>query len=211
MIMLTTRRAFILPGVVLAALVVSCALAADQAAPSDPFSSELPKTVRQPQPRYVPTAGFYAAHLAPRMTADSRVDDVFLGAHLGDLPSSRWTSDPSVASFVERRTIRSVADAFKGYAIEQLGIDRWSLSVMGRSGGAPLAGASHAVRIRFGFSGMAPRADLLIPVAAGRVAFSADARGRMSGSFEPASSRFRLAADVDVSERTAAVKLGARF
>jgi hypothetical protein len=145
------------------------------------------------------------------MRADSSVNDVFLGAHLGDLASNRWTSDPAVAAFVERRTIRSITDAFKGYAIDQLGVDHWTLPGLGRSGGAPFGGESHVVRFRFGFSGMAPRADVLIPVAAGRVAFSADARGRISSSFEPASSKFRLSADVDASERTASIKLGARF
>ena len=58
---------------------------------------------------------------------------------------------------------------------------------------------------------MAPRADLLIPVTTGRVALSVDARGNLRAAFDPGSSRFRVAADVDVPGRTATVGLGMKF
>jgi hypothetical protein len=102
--------------------------------------------------------------------------------------------------------------ALKNYAIESLGIDRWSLRVTGR-GGSRLGPAddSRAVRFRVGFSRLAPRADLLIPVTAGRVVLSADVRGHIRTTFEPSSSKLRLAADIDVPAHTAMVRLGLQF
>jgi hypothetical protein len=67
------------------------------------------------------------------------------------------------------------------------------------------------VRLHLGFSRLAPRADLLIPIAAGRVVVSADVRGHVRTTFEPKSSTLRLAADVDVPDHTATVRLGLQF
>jgi hypothetical protein len=54
-------------------------------------------------------------------------------------------------------------------------------------------------------------ADLLIPVTAGRVVLSADVRGHVRATFEPSSSKLRLAADVDVPAHTAMVRFGLQF
>jgi hypothetical protein len=51
----------------------------------------------------------------------------------------------------------------------------------------------------------------LIPIAAGRVVVSADVRGHVRTTFEPKSSTLRLAADVDVPDHTATVRLGLQF
>jgi len=211
MTILTMRRAWTLACVVSVALI---AFAAAQAASPEVFTGDGPKVpavLRLAQPRFLVTRGFYETHLAPRMAADPRGDDVFVTARFGAPASNLWTSDPAVVALVEKRTIRSIAAAFKGYAIEQLGIDRWSFPVRGGNGGATPTGQSRGVRFHLGFSRMAPRADLLVPVAAGRVALSVDARGDLRVTFDPNSSRFRLAADIDVPEHTATVRLRVQF
>jgi hypothetical protein len=121
--------------------------------------------------------------------------------------------NPAAVDRVQKGTIRAIESAFKGYAIERLGIDRWSFPVVGGSGRgrAALADDSRGVRLHLGFSHLAPRADLLIPVTSGRLVVSADVRGRIGATFAPASSKLRLVADVDVPERTAAVSLRLRF
>lgn len=217
---LTTRRSWTLPGLLLVAL---GAFAAARAGPPEVITAsgawnprhgyglKVPKAPRPAQPRYVAALGFYEAQLVPRMSADPRADGTFVGTHLGDRGSTLWTSDPVVVDLVEKRTIRSITDAFKGYAIEQLGIDHWSLPIMGRSGRTTSTGEPRDVRLHLGFSRLAPRADLLIPVSAGRVELSVDTHGHVSTTFAPSASRFRLAADVDPSERTATVRLSARF
>jgi transposase InsO family protein len=217
---LMTRRSWTLTGLVLVAFGEFAAVRAGPPEVSaasrewnshDGYGLKVPKAPRPAQPRYIAALGFYAAQLAPRMSADYRADGTFVGEHLGDRASTLWTSDPAVIDLVEKRTIRSIADAFKGYAVERLGIDRWSIPLMGRSGRTTPTGKSDGVRFHLGFSRLAPRADFLIPVAAGRVELSVDARGHVSTTFAPASSRFRLAADVDAAERTATVGLSARF
>jgi len=82
---------------------------------------------------------------------------------------------------------------------------------MNERGRAAAADDSRAVRFHLGFSRLAPRADLLIPVTAGRVVVSADVRGHLRTTFEPNSSKLRLAADVDVPEHTATVRLSLQF
>jgi hypothetical protein len=122
-------------------------------------------------------------------------------------------TDPAALALVEKGAIRAVTGALKRYAVESLGIDRWSLRVTGRRGRDAVASAddSRGVRFHLGFSRLAPRADLLIPVRAGRVVLSADARGQVRTTFERASSRLRLAAEVDVPEHTATVRLSMQF
>jgi hypothetical protein len=143
--------------------------------------------------------------------AAERHDDTWAGTNFGVPASTVWARDPATVSLVEGHTIRSMGDAFKAYALEQLGVDRWSIPVAGRAGRAADSGPSDGVRFRFGVSRLTPRADLLIPAGSGRVALSVDARGRFRGSFEPASSKLRVVADADPSARTATVGLSARF
>jgi len=216
----TTRRAWTPACVVVIALI---AFATARAAPPEMFTAsaaqdprygdglEVPAALRLAQPRFLAARGFYQTHLAPRMPADAHSDDEAFGARLGDPASRRWTSDPAVVERVEKRTIRSIAAAFKGYVVEQVGIDHWTLPVTGRDGHTSLTGESRAVRFHFGFSRLAPRADLLIPVTAGRVALGVDARGAMRATFDASSSRLRVAADVDAPARVATVRLSVQF
>jgi hypothetical protein len=127
-------------------------------------------------------------------------------------PASRpWPGDPAAIQRVQKLGIRAIGGALKRYAVERLGIDRWSLPVTGRSEGNAVANDAPRVRFHLGFSHLAPRVDLRIPVTAGRVVVSADARGRIGTTFERTSSRLQVAADVDVRERAATVALSMRF
>ena len=189
------------------------ALALVVLAPGNGVAPTLPASMRQPVPTFSAHRGFYETELAPRMAAE-RHDDLWVGTNFGIPESTVWARDPATVSLVEGHTIRSIGDAFKGYALEQLGIDRWSFPVAGRtgrSGHVAVSGPTSGVRLRFGVSHLAPRADLLIPTSAGRVALSVDARGRFQATFEPVSSRLRFAADADVPARTASVALSAQF
>jgi len=212
---LTTRREWILPGVVLVALgVFGAARAAPPAVVSAADATE-PKrsiTARQSPPDLFARRGFYEAYLVPRLSARFRDEAAVISA---EFANSNWTSltrDPVDAARIQRLGIRALQSGLKRYAIDSLGIETWSLPLMGRRGGdnAGLANDSRGLRFHVGLS-RAPRADLLIPVAAGRVVVSGDVRGRVATTFESTSSKFRLAAHIDVPERTAAVGLSLRF
>jgi hypothetical protein len=165
------------------------------------------------QPKFSTTDEFREAYLRPRMLALFPHENTVAAADLMNPSSNPVMTDPAALALVEKGAIRAITGALKLYAIEGLGIDRWSLRVTGRSGGSRLGPAddSRGVRFHVGFSRLAPRADLLIPVAAGRVVLSADVRGHVRTTFEPGSSKLRLAADVDVPEHTATVRLGLQF
>jgi hypothetical protein len=134
-------------------------------------------------------------------------------ADLRNPSSNPVMTDPAALALVEKGAIRAITGALKNYAIEGLGIDRWSLRLKGGSGHSRVAPAdeSRGVRFHLGFSRLAPRADLQIPVTAGRVVVSADVRGHLRATFEPNSSKLRLAADVDVPEHFATVRLSLQF
>jgi hypothetical protein len=147
------------------------------------------------------------------MQAAFPLENTLATADLMNPTSNPVMTDPAALARVEKGATRAIKGALKNYAIESLGIDRWSLRVTGRNEGGRFASAddTSGVRFRLGFSRLAPRADLLIPVTTGRVVVSADVRGHVRTTFEPNSSKLRLAADVDVPEHTATVRLGVRF
>jgi hypothetical protein len=238
MTMATTRRFWTLPGVALIALVALGAFSDARAGPPDTFSAmrawdprpsqgldfKTEPTVRAKglkrpaapgrlQPKFSATDEFRKAYLTPRMLAAFPHENTVATADLLNPSSNPVMTDPAALALVEKGAIRAMTDAFKLYAIEGLGIDRWSLRVTGRNGGSRVAPAddTRGVRLHLGFSRLAPRADLLIPIAAGRVVVSADVRGHVRTTFEPKSSTLRLAADVDVPDHTATVRLGLQF
>jgi autotransporter translocation and assembly factor TamB len=161
----------------------------------------------KPAPR-----GFLEKFLAPQM--DTRLKGEFQAAeHFTNPAANPWTKDDATVARVEKGAIRATKGALKRYAIESLGIDAWSLPlVRGKATGVDaLKTASGGTRLRFGFSHLAPRAEVLIPVKAGRVSFSADALGRMSTSFEMPDSRFRVGAAVDPRAHEGTFSLGLSF
>jgi len=165
------------------------------------------------QPKFSATDEFREAYLTPRMLALFPYENTVATADLMNPSSNPVMTDPASLQLVEKGAVRAVTGALKRYAVDGLGIDRWSLRVTGRSERNRVApdDDSRAVRFRLGFSRLAPRADLLIPVTTGRVVVSVDARGHMRTTFEPNSSKLRLAADVDVPEHTATVRLNWQF
>jgi hypothetical protein len=216
MSMTTTRRSRPLAGAVLVALGAFAVARAEPVPAAAPAPATSPK--RHLAPRQLPlnfplTNRFYEAYLAPRMLALSRDENARTALSPANPMSTQPTQDPIAVARVEKRSIRVIQGALKSYAIERLGIDDWSLSMM-RSGGrnhVALSTDRGTARFRLGFSSRAPRADVLIPVAAGRVVFSADMRGRIATTFQSTSSRIRLAADIDVRGRRAAVGLNLQF
>jgi len=161
----------------------------------------------KPAPR-----GFLSKFLAPRM--DTRLDgEVSAAAHFVNPTSNPWTRDEATVSRVERTAIRATKGALKRYAIESLGIDAWSLPLFGAraSGLDALKTDSGGARLRFGFSHRAPRAEVLFPVSAGRVSFSADALGRIGTTFETPGSSLRFGASVDARAHEGAFGVTCRF
>jgi hypothetical protein len=157
------------------------------------------------------TDGFYEGYLARRVSALFGRERDVTARDFADPASRPWPGDPAAVQRVQKLGIRAIGGALKRYAVVRLGIDRWSFPVTGRSEGTAVANGSPRMRLHFGFSHLAPRADLRIPVTAGRVVVSADARGRIGTTFETTSSRLQVAAAVDVRERTATATLNMRF
>ena len=182
-----------------------------RAPPSGRSGPKSPVALLRTQPMPSRTNEFYEGYLARRMSALFSDEKQVTAAELANPASRPWTKDAATAQHFENLGIRAIGDSLQRYAVERLGIDRWSLPLTGRSRGAGGVDEAPRVRFRLGFSHLAPRVDLLIPATAGRVAVSADARGRIGTTFEPISSTLRVAAEVDVRERTATVGMSVRF
>jgi hypothetical protein len=156
--------------------------------------------------------GFYSRFLAPQMTSGLNAE-VAAAAYFASPTANPWTQDNGTVSRIERSALHATTGALKQYAIESLGIDAWSLPLFGGGGNGqhPLKTESGGTRLRFGFSHMAPRAEVLIPATHGRVAFSADARGRVATSFESATSNFRFGVSYDAPAHAGTFSLIRRF
>jgi hypothetical protein len=156
--------------------------------------------------------GFFAKYLAPRMTTGLN-GEVDAAAHFANPAANPWTRDEGTVLRVERRAIHATKGAVKRYAIESLGLDAWSLPLVRGTGTGldALRTDSGGARLLFGFSHMAPRAEVLIPVTSGRVAFSADAMGRMGVTFETPASSLRFGATVDPRAHSGGFALTSRF
>ena len=107
-----------------------------------------------------------------------------------------WTRDFGAVQRVETGAINATSKAMKRYVIDKLGLNGWSLPLGGSGGHGVAAMRTDAggTRLRFGFSHMAPRADVLIPSGnTGRVTVGLDGRGNVSAAFESVSARLRVA------------------
>lgn len=157
--------------------------------------------------------GFYEKFLAPRMTSGLN-HEVAAAAYYANPTASPWTRDNETVSRIEKGAIHATKSALKKYAVESMGIDAWSLPLFGGGGGRGLDSLkteSGGTRLRFGISHLAPRAEVLIPATHGRVAFSADARGRLATSFESTAANFRLGVSYDVPGHAGTFLLIRRF
>jgi hypothetical protein len=156
--------------------------------------------------------GFYAKYLAPRM--DSRLNAEFDAADLfATREANQWSRDDATVSRVQRGAIRATKSAVKRYAVESLGLNNWSLPLFRAHGGGigALRTDSRGPRLTFGFSHMAPRAEVLIPVASGRVGFSADALGRVGVNFQTTATGLSFGASVDPRDHSGSFGLTSRF
>ena len=156
--------------------------------------------------------GFFARYLAPRM--DIRLDGEFDAASRFANPSTNpWVRDDATVFRVQRQAIRATKSAVKRYAIESLGLNAWSLPLFRGAGTGldALRTESGGPRLLFGFSHMAPWAEVLIPVTSGRVGVSADAMGRVGINFETPASNLRFGATFDPRDHSGSFGLTSRF
>ncbi len=162
--------------------------------------------------RPITPQGFYEKFLAPRMTSGLNCE-IQAAAFFANPTANPWTQDNGTVLRIEKSAIHATTGALKQYAIESLGIDTWSLPLFGGKGSGlgALKTDSGGTRLRFGFSHLAPRAEVLIPAAHGRVAFSADARGNIATSFESVAKNFRVGVSYDVPSHSGTFSLIRRF
>jgi hypothetical protein len=181
---------------------------------ADVVSSKLPAPARI-RAKYSPLDKFGEAYLRPRMMAVFPLENTLATADLRNPSSNPVERDPATLARVQKGATRAIKGALKTYAVEGLGINRWTIRLTNREGEQQRASSPDDtrgdVRVRFGVSHLAPRADLLIPVGAGRVVVGADARGNVRTILEPGASKLRVAADYDVPGHIATVRLGVRF
>jgi hypothetical protein len=163
------------------------------------------------QPKTEPTS-FFARFFSPRMDAGLN-GEVEAAKHFTNPAANPWTRDDETVMRIERRAIHGAKSAVKRYAIESLGLDAWSLPLVRGTGTglAALKTESGGPRLTFGFSHMAPRAEVLVPVNKGRVGFSADVMGRVGVTFEAPASSLRFGAAVDPRDHSATFGLTSRF
>ena len=156
---------------------------------------------------------FFHSYLAPRMSARLSGSRAAVVTEFG-LPSANpWTRADNTEDDVRRGAVRAMKGAVKRYALERLNLTGWSLPLRSGSvrGAAAFRTESGGPRLRFGFSHLSPRAEVLLPVDSGRVSVSADLFGRVGTSFETPNSRLRVGAYVDPRERAATASLGISF
>ena len=158
------------------------------------------------------TSNFYANFLAPRL--DSRLQGQFAQAlDYTNRAGNPWMQDHETVDRMERAAFRATKGAIKRYAVEQLGLDNWSVPLRG-GGGQGLAAMrteSGGTRLRFGFAHRRPKAEMLIPVQSGRFAVSVDGRGNLGASFETNDWKFRINAGIEPSEHEATFGMVRRF
>jgi hypothetical protein len=158
------------------------------------------------------THGFYERVLAPHV--DGHLDNEIEAAIQFAAPGANpWTQDVGTVSRVEKEATRAAKGAIRNYAIEQLGLNAWSVPLFGASGSGvdALKTSSGGARLLFGFSHLAPRAEILVPCGAGQVSFSADATGRLGTSFQMPESRLRFGASYDPGAHDGTFSLSCRF
>jgi hypothetical protein len=196
----------------IAALTAGLALCAGPARAEEPKRPPLPIRPSLQIKAVVGVPSFFSTVLAPRL--DARLNrDASAAVDFTNRSANPWTRDMGAVSRLEKSTIRATTGAMKRYAIERLGIDQWSLPLVGGSGRglAALRTDSGGTRLRFGFSHMAPRAEVLVPALQGRFAVSLDARGRVGASYETKSSDLRIGTSIDPASRDATLGLIRRF
>jgi hypothetical protein len=157
-------------------------------------------------------SSFYSSFLAPRL--DQRLHDKSaLALDFTNRSANQWMHNPESVEQIEKSAIRATKSAIKRYAVEQLGLDNWSVPLKGGGGQGldAMKTESGGTRLRLGFSHRRPRADVIVPSEAGRFVFSVDGRGNVGAAFETPTSNFRFHALIEPSEHQATFGLVRRF
>jgi len=173
----------------------------------------LPATAAdEPKPRKAEPTSFFSKFFSPRMDAGLN-GEVEAAKHFTNPAANPWTKDDGTVTRVEQRAIHATKSAVKRYAMESLGLDAWSLPLMRGTGTglAALKTESGGPRLLFGFSHMAPRAEVLVPVNKGRVGISADLSGRMGVTFQTPASSLSFGCAVDPRDHSGTFGLTSRF
>jgi hypothetical protein len=156
--------------------------------------------------------GFFQKFLSPTMS--SRLDgEASAVAELTNPAANPWMRDEHTVTRIERGALYAATGALKQYAMHALQLDVLSIPVIGGNGiGVGAAPAdTGGTRLRFGISHLTPRADLLIPSAHGRVVVSADARGRVSTSFDAPATKLNIGVAYDPLAHSGEFSLCRRF
>jgi hypothetical protein len=195
--------------VLVAAGLVSAGAACADDGTAAPDLGQVPESPRTPA---IAPHGFYAKFLAPRMDIGLN-GEVQAAIFFTNPAANPWTQDNGTVSRVERRAVHATKSALKNYAIDHLGINAWSIPLFGTSasGVDAFRTESGGTRLVFGFSHLAPRAEVLVPVSNGRVSFSADAMGRVGTSYEMSESKLRFGASFDPRAHDGAFSLACGF
>jgi hypothetical protein len=147
---------------------------------------------------------FMNSFLAPRL--NSRLGGLRAAVtEFSDPNANPWTRTWETQDDVRRNATSAAKSAAKRYALERLNLAGWSLPLGGshEKGVAAFRTESGGPRLRFGFSHLAPRVDVLFPLQNGKIAFSADPLGRVGTSYEAPGGRLRFGLALDPRDHTA--------
>jgi hypothetical protein len=165
-------------------------------------------TIKKPPPD---PHGFYRKFLAPKFATDLHGEE-FAATEFANPATNPWMRDERTVGRVEKSAVGATTGALKEYAVHALGLDVWTQTVSHTAmAGTMLDPTTPGTRLRFSFAHMAPRADLIVPGAAGRFIVGVDARGRLGTSFDSPASKFSYGVTVDPLERAGTFTIGGRF
>jgi hypothetical protein len=160
---------------------------------------------------------FYRNFLTPQMKQRLNGQE-FAATEFANRSSNEWMRDDETVGRVQKGAITATKKALKRYAIQSLGIDKWSLPLFrsarandGAGEAAGLGGEVQRARLRFGISHLSPRAEVIIPATQGKFAISADTRGMFGATFESPGSDIRFGLTYEASSHAATFVLNRRF
>jgi hypothetical protein len=176
--------------------------------PKRPVTSKVTEATKAP----VVPHGFFERFLAPRVAA-GLYGETDAAVTFSNHAANPWTRDNETVGRIGTDALRETKRAVKRYAIESLGVDRWSVPLLANAGSRMDSRMTSArgTRLRFGISHMSPRADVTIPVANGRFAVSVNTRGELDADFETVSRNFRMGISFDPAEHSATFSLARLF
>jgi len=186
------------------AIVAAVMLAAGSARSADAPTPVTPKSPeREPAKR-----GFLSLYLAPRIDSEL-APDRHAALESADRAANPWLLDATAPQRIQREALRATEHALKQWALDRLNVQGLGFALAGH--GAPQSPLGEHTTVRFGFSQMAPRAEMLVPMTRGRFRFGADARGRLGTGFDTASGALRFGATLDPLRHGGTIALTTSF